>query len=185
VGEETYRLTKSAIRYEPLDPIDAKGKREPVRAWLAIELLQTPAAPPAPRSPLVGRDHELALIQMMWERATQARQPHLVSIVGAAGIGKSRLASEVGTMVERSSGRVVWGRSLPYEQQTPYHAAGQMIRTVAGVFENDPVEIARAKLFALSESLFEAEEATSSTRYLSLLLGLGLDERAAEPIDLQ
>jgi len=186
VGEETYQLTKSAFRYDPLEPIDAKGKREAVRAWLVVEPIRMASAPQTPRTPLVGRGREMLLIETMWERAIEARQPHLVTIVGAAGIGKSRLAREVSSQVERTGGRVLWGRCLPYEQQTPYHAAAQMVRNVAGVFETDPVEVARAKLSALAASLFDdAEEAGSSTRYLSLLLGLGLDERARETLDLQ
>ena len=187
VGEETYGLTKNVIRYEPIDPIDAKGKREPVRTWLALEPAQATTAPPALRSPLVGREHEMSLIRLMWERATRARQPHLVTIVGAAGIGKSRLAAEVGAMVESGGGRVMWGRCLPFEQQTPYHAAAQMIRTAAGVFENAPAEIAREKLSALSGSLFDASEAVSSTRHLSLLLGLSSEHSwgVSDSFDLQ
>ena len=187
VGDETYRLTRNAIRYEQIDPIDAKGKREAVPAWLALEPARAATAPPAPRTPLVGREHEIGLIRLMWDRATRARQPHLVTIVGTAGIGKSRLAAEVGSMVEDQGGRIAWGRCLPFEQLTPYHAAAQMIRTAAGVFENAPVEVAREKLSALCEALFDPSEAVSSTRHLSLLLGLSSDHSwgAFDSFDLQ
>ena len=185
VGPETYQLTKDAFRYEPLSPVEAKGKREPVPAWLVVEPLDSPNARDSARTPLVGRNHEMLLIRTVWERAVSARQPHLISVIGPAGIGKSRLAAEVSAVVESAGARVLWGRSLPYDQQTPYHAAKQMVRQTAGVFENDPVEAAREKISSLLASLFPPDEVASMTRYLSLLMGLGLDERANESLELQ
>src|SRR5207342_174034 len=78
----------------------------------------------------------------------------------------------------------LWGRSLPYEEQTPYRAFGQILRRAAGIFENDSVGVARQKLAALVGSLFEAGEAADATRYLSLVLGLGVGEQASESIHL-
>ena len=49
------------------------------------------------------------------------------------GIGKSRLAEEVAVVVEDRGERVLWGRSLPYEEQTPYRAFGQILRRAAGI----------------------------------------------------
>ena len=145
VGPETYGLTKDVFRYEPLTPVAAKGKREPVPAWLVVEPMDSPGRGDAARTPLVGRSHEMLLIRTVWARAVSARQPHLISVIGPAGIGKSRLAAEVSAEVEAAGGRVLWGRSLPYDQQRPYHAAKQMVRQTAGVFDNDPVEAAREK----------------------------------------
>src|SRR5437762_704050 len=67
VGEETYQLTKSAFRYDPLEPIDAKGKREVVRAWLVVEPIRMASAPQTSRTPLVGRGREMLLIETRWE----------------------------------------------------------------------------------------------------------------------
>ncbi len=185
VGPETYRLTKHIFRYEELSPVEARGKRDPVPAWLAVEANDASSYRAASRTPLFGRDLEMTLLRAVWERAIGQRQPHLVSVIGHAGIGKSRLAAEISVEVESTGGRVLWGRSLPYDQQTPYHAAAQMLRHAAGVFENDQVETARHKLSWLVTSLLPADEVASVTRYLSLLLGLGLDERARETIELQ
>jgi class 3 adenylate cyclase len=91
VGETTYRATRATIRYEELPAVDAKGKREPVPAWLAVEALPAPAERPVGKAPMVGRDREMSLLASLWERAVGERRPHLVTMIGPPGIGKSRL----------------------------------------------------------------------------------------------
>ena len=184
VDAETYRLTRHAFDYRELDAVDAKGKRDPVQAWLVERSLGAPAERPTSTTPLVGRDREVLLIRTVWDRAVTAGSPHLVTVIGPAGIGKSRLAEEVAAEIEGGGGRVLWGRSLPYEEQTPYRAFGQILRRAAGIFENDGVEVARQKLATLAGSLFQEREAAEATRYLSLVLGLGVGEPASESIHL-
>ena len=184
VGEETYRLTRHAFDYRELGAVDAKGKRDPVPAWLVERSLVAPAERPTSTTPLVGREREVLLIRTVWDRAVTAGSPHLVTVIGPAGIGKSRLAEEVAVAVEDRGERVLWGRSLPYEEQTPYRAFGQILRRAAGIYENDGVDVARQKLGTLVGSLFPEGEAADATRYLSLLLGLGVGESASEAIHL-
>ncbi len=186
VGPETYRLTKDAFVYEEMAPVVAKGKREPVPAWLVVEPVHSIGGGQyGVQTPLIGRSHEMVLVRSVWERAVRARQPHLISVIGPAGIGKSRLAAEICAEAEPAGARVLWGRSLAYDQQTPYYPVAQMMRQAAGVFENDAVEVAREKLSLLLQDLVPQDEVAPHTRYLSLVLGLGLDERALEPLDLQ
>jgi class 3 adenylate cyclase/tetratricopeptide (TPR) repeat protein len=185
IGPETYRLTRHAFGFTELAPIEAKGKRDPVPAWLVEAPIVAPAERPVSATPLVGRDREQLLIRTVWDRVVSGSHPHLVTLLGPAGIGKSRLALEIASEVEAEGARVLWGRSLPYEEQTPYRAAGQIVRRAAGIFENDPVEAARGKLASLVGSLFPAAEAPETTRYLSLLLGLGVDLPASDVIHLQ
>ena len=92
VGAETYRLTRHAFDYQELEAVDAKGKRDPVQAWLVERSLVAPAERPTSTTPLVGRDREVLLIRTVWDRAVTAGSPHVVTVVGPAGIGKSRLA---------------------------------------------------------------------------------------------
>ena len=178
VGNETYQLTKNAFRYDVLEPIVAKGKREPIVAWAVDTALTEPSARPSSGTPLIGRDREMQLIRTLWERAANAQRPHVISILGSAGIGKSRLAKEISESLAREGARVLWGRSLPYDEQTPYHAAGQIVRQVAGIFDNDSPADARDKLTALVDALLEQDE--DIARYLSLLLGLGVDNAASD-----
>lgn len=183
VGPETFRLTRHSFRFSELRPIEAKGKRDRVPAWL-VEATIPVAERPVSDTGLVGRDRELRLLGMLWEGAVEARRPQLVTILGPSGIGKTRLGRELAARVEAGGGQMLWGRSLPYEERTPYRALGQMIRQSAGIYENDPAERAREKLGAAVSTLFPAEESPEATRFLSLLLGLGLDTPVDEPIHL-
>jgi hypothetical protein len=163
VDAETYRLTRHAFGYRTLDAVDAKGKRDPVQAWLVERSLVAPAERPTSTTPLVGRDREVLLIRTIWDRAVTAGSPHLVTVLGPAGIGKSRLAQEVAAEIEVGGGRVLRGRSLPYEEQTPYRAFGQMLRRAGGIYENGGVEVARRKLAMLAGSLFVEDEAADAS----------------------
>ncbi|MEP6759361.1 MAG: AAA family ATPase, partial [Actinomycetota bacterium] len=185
VDAETHRLTRDVFDYRELESVDAKGKRDPVRAWLVQRPIAAPAARPTSTTPLIGRDRELLLIRTVWDRAVTGGSPHLVSVLGPAGIGKTRLAQEVAAEVEARGEQVLWGRSLPYEEQTPYFAFGQMLRRAADIYENAGLEVARQKLAALVASLFPAHEVSDTTRYLSLVLGIGAGETASESIHLQ
>ncbi|OLD41164.1 MAG: hypothetical protein AUI83_21140 [Armatimonadetes bacterium 13_1_40CM_3_65_7] len=91
VGRETHRATRHAIRYESSPAIDAKGKAEPVEAWLAVEPSTAPAERPLASTALVGRDRELELMASVWTRALSERRPHLVTVIGPPG---RRLAEE-------------------------------------------------------------------------------------------
>ncbi len=135
-------------------PVEAKGKREPVAAWLVGEALEHAGERPTSATPLVGRDLELSLVASVWDRAVASGHPHLVTVLGPAGIGKSRLAHEVAEDVRSKGGRELSGRSLPYEEQSPYRAAAEMVRTAAGIFEAEPVAEARGKLATLVGSVF-------------------------------
>jgi len=185
VDDETHRLTRDAFDYRKLDAIDAKGKRDPVACWIVERPLAAPATRRTSGAPLIGRDRELLLIRTVWDRAVNAGSPHLVSVLGPAGIGKTRLAQEMAAEVEGADGQVLWGRSLPYEEHTPYLAFGQMLRRAAGIYENDGLETARRKLAELVASLFPEHEVSDTTGYLSLVLGIGDGEATSEAIHLR
>ena len=176
VGEATFRATRHAIRYERQPALDAKGKAEPVDAWLAVEPLPDSEEPSAVLAPFVGRRRELDLIRSVWEQAVSDRRPHLLTLLGSPGVGKSRLCLEVAAIVHADGGRVLRGRCLPYEELTGYQAFAQILRQVAGIFDSDSPVAARAKLEETARALFSTEEVTARTRELSLLLGLGGDD---------
>ena len=146
VGRETYRATRHTIRYEGSPAIDAKGKAEPVEAWLAVEPSTTPAERPLAATALVGRDRELELMASVWTRALSERRPHLVTVIGPPGIGKTRLCHEVASIVAAESGRVLRGRCLPYGGQAGYQAFSFLAREACGIVASDPPAVAREKL---------------------------------------
>ena len=100
VGRETYLATRTSIAYSAENPVVAKGKAEPVEVWQALAA----AAPAGQRNlseaPLVGRERELDLLARLWQQVSDERRPHLVTVIGPAGIGKSRLAEEFAAFVE-------------------------------------------------------------------------------------
>jgi class 3 adenylate cyclase/tetratricopeptide (TPR) repeat protein len=176
VGEETHRATRGVIAYEEMPDVDAKGKREPVRAWLVLGPIGAPAERPVTSAPLVGRDRELGLVTAIWEGALTERRPHLVTVLGPPGIGKSRLTREISALIVAQGGRVLRGRCYPYDTRAAYAAFGQQVKQLAGAYDQDPPALIRQKVAQSMSDLMSEQEAGDVTRALSLVLGLGLDE---------
>jgi hypothetical protein len=88
VGEETYRATKSIVEYEAVEAVSLKGKSSPVPAWLALSASAPPGERRAKGQPFVGRNHELGLLQRIWDQSVAEQRPHVVTVFGPAGIGK-------------------------------------------------------------------------------------------------
>jgi class 3 adenylate cyclase/tetratricopeptide (TPR) repeat protein len=176
VGEETYRLTRNAIRYETSPAFDAKGKTQPLLVWRAIA--PAVAGPDRSATLMVGRDRELDLLGSIWSSAVRDRRPHLVTIIGPPGIGKSRLQREFSSRVQINGGAVARGRCLPYGERAAYGAFAQLVRATAGIYENDSRDSALAKLAATIQKLFPKGESEEATRFVSLLIGLGVAEPA-------
>ena len=175
VGAETRRATRHAVAYDPLPALDAKGKAHPVETWLASGVVSEPAERHGTSGRFVGRAREVDLIRSVWRQATRERRPHVVTVVGPAGIGKSRLCREVAAEVASAGGRLLRGRCLPYEEQTGYHASAQLVRQAFGIFDSDSQAAARAKLHDGVTALLPPAEAADTARNLALLLGLGTD----------
>src|SRR5918999_893463 len=183
VGERTMRATVAAVRYEELQPLELKGKSEPVPAWEALAVTAEHAVgrtAPARESPLVGRDHELATLESIYERMERDCIPHLVTLVGEAGVGKSRVLRE---LERRLCGRpdppaFHTGRCLPYGTGIVFWALGEVIRAGCGIVDSDSADVAWGKLLDHSRKLFTAghselgEEGERRTALLGRLIGL-------------
>jgi serine/threonine protein kinase/tetratricopeptide (TPR) repeat protein len=174
VGADTYRATRRAIRYEALPSPTAAEGREASEGWLAIAPVAHADGPPV-AAPIVGRDRELEQLRAVFARVVEARRPHLVTVLGPPGIGKSRLVMEFAARVEAGGARLIHGRCLPYEEGA-YRATIGQIKQLSGILETDSPQIAREKLLRVAAGSLPLEEATDVGHYLSLLMGLGLDE---------
>ncbi len=175
VGEQTLLATQDRLRYEPLDPVIAKGKEHPVAAWLAVEPLTEVGVRPLGPGGIVGRTLELAILRALWERASAGRLPTLVTIVGPAGVGKSTVTTEFCRLAAESGARVVVGRSLPYRESGTYGAlAGQLMR-LSGGFESDSLEAAAEKLRARAIELLAGSDSDMESVALDLgaIVGVG------------
>ncbi len=169
VGETTYRLVGDAVTAEPLAPLTLKGKPEPVAAWRVLEM-----APVGPRwarrldSALVGREHELDVLRTVFDRSVESRECHVATVMGVAGVGKSRLTGElVATIGERAT--VVGGRCLPYGEGITFWPITELLQGAAGVSDSDPPSEARRKLDLLLE---DAPDAALVADRLGGFLGL-------------
>src|SRR5262245_20852030 len=92
LGEPTLELVRGAVGSEPVEPLGLKGKSEPVQAHLLVRVLEAPER--RHESPFVGRVLEVELVRNAWERARSERRCELVTVLGDAGVGKTRLAAE-------------------------------------------------------------------------------------------
>jgi class 3 adenylate cyclase/tetratricopeptide (TPR) repeat protein len=176
VGTATHRATRHVIRYTACTPVEAKGKAESVEAWLAEEPILSPSERPAGVRALVGRVRELELMRSAWSRALTERRPHLITLVGPPGIGKTRMCRETAALVEADGGRVLRGRCLPYEDQAGYQAFARIVHDASGILESDPPNVARVKLQCAVDELLPEDERAESFRHLALLLGLAPDD---------
>ena len=153
IGEPTLALVREAVVAEPVEPLTLKGKSEPVPAFRLVSVLDAPERCHASR--FVGRERELRSLAEAWERAQDQTRCELVTVVGDAGVGKSRLVSEALDAVEA---RVVRGRCLPYGEGITYWPVVEVVKQLA-VLPSDPVAAA-----AIRSLLGESEVATSGRR---------------------
>ncbi len=178
VGESTYRATSGAIGYEEAGEQLLKGKTAPVAAWRAVRVLGMRGGAgrrTAIEPPFVGRDEELRLIKDLFHATIRERKPRLVTVVGQAGIGKSRLGWEFEKYIDGVTLTAYWhaGRSPSYGEGISFWALAEMVRERAGIAETDDPDSTRRKLAAkVTEFVTDAEERRWIEPRLAGLLGL-------------
>jgi class 3 adenylate cyclase/predicted ATPase len=175
LGEATHAACAHAVACEAVEPILAKGKEAPLRAWLARGATSAPADRPLSAAPFLGRDAELELLVRAWARTSGELHPQLVTLVGPPGIGKTRLTREFAARVEADGGRTLHGRPLPYGEPAAYWAFGAVVREACGIFATDAPDAAAHKLGERTASLLPPSEARELARNLSILARLAED----------
>ncbi len=148
IGEPTYRLVRDAVEVEPVEPLELKGKAEPVPAYRVISVGSEDGVARRLDAPMVGRAGELAVLTEALQRAADRGRPELVTVLGPAGVGKSRLLRE---LLGRA-GEEVWslrGRCLSYGEGITFWPLAEVVRQAAGIDDDDPHELAVSKLTAL------------------------------------
>jgi DNA-binding SARP family transcriptional activator/tetratricopeptide (TPR) repeat protein len=184
VGDQTHGATLETIDYSANAPIGALGS-EKVPAWKAMSARARRGADllREPRTPLVGRGRELALLASALDRAVDERSPQLITLVGVPGIGKSRLAFELSRMLEHDRRQITWlqGRCLSYGDGVSAWALGEIVKAQAGILESDSLEQAKDKLRgAVAEVLAIKDEATWVERELRPFIGGGSELHPGE-----
>jgi len=127
LGESTRKLVENATVLEPREELEVKGKSGTVSAWNALAVIEgAPAYARRLDAPLVGREDELSTLLEAFANAAAERSCRLVTVVGPAGIGKSRLAAELCASV-RDDARIFTGRCLPYGDGITFWPLVQMV----------------------------------------------------------
>src|SRR5437588_18492 len=163
---------------EAVAPIEAKGKAEPVSAYRLLSVPFAPAHRRRSRTPLVGRERELAALRSLYDDALAKSAAMVALLTGEPGVGKSRLAEEFLSTVAADA-RVLSGRCLPYGEGITYWPLAEIVRSAAGIHDEHGVEEARARLGRL------LEEASGGEAIAALLAhALGLSEGVASPPEI-
>src|SRR3954447_102705 len=178
VGEATYRATRHLIDYRDAPSVEAKGKSQPIPVWegvaarsrLGVDVEQMQ------RSPLVGRERELAVLTDALSRCRSEETSQLVTLVGVPGIGKSRLVAELLHAVDMQPDIYSWkqGRSLPYGESQSFWSLGEIVKAQAGILETDDAQSTAEKLAAMVEELVPEDERAWVESHVRPLAGVGV-----------
>src|SRR5436190_5751733 len=144
IGPVARGLSYQAIDADEIGPIELRGLGDPIPVWKATCAGDGAGRSSSVRAPLIGRESELELLGNTFDRTVRDRRAHLFTIYGEAGVGKSRLAREFVDGLEGAT--VLVGRCLPYGEGITYWPLAEMVKTVAGISDDDPMEEAFEKL---------------------------------------
>ncbi len=187
VGGATYAATRRTVRYEALEPIDAKGREELVPAWRADAALAPPGyRPERNRAALIGREPEMGLLCSSIENVVRNARGALLLLLGEAGVGKSRLAEELASSAACDHDALVLeGRCVPYGEANVWWPVADALRHGCGIRSSDPSEtaagLARTSVrSALGEGAAPAE-IDRVHQGLLYLMGYDSDLRGIDP----
>src|SRR5215212_7243934 len=145
IGELTYRLVRDHVEVEAVEPLELKGKAERVPAYRLVEVVES-APVTRRRTPLVGREREVGAIAGELERALADRSCRLATVIGHAGVGKTRLVEEILQLARDRGALVLQGRCLPYGDGITFWPLLEAVRQAAAIDDRDSVADAREKL---------------------------------------
>ena len=149
IGPVARGLSFQAVDAEEIGPQELKGLRDAIPVWRATCAVGGSSGSSSIRAPLIGRESELELLTNTFDRTVRDRRANLFTVYGEAGVGKSRLAREFVDGLEGAT--VLRGRCLPYGEGITYWPLAEMVKTVAGISDDDPIEEAFEKLKACCE----------------------------------
>ena len=145
----TYQLVRRAVHVEPAGAVALDGGISPVGVFRLLTVTTGLGAPPVRfDSPLVGRERERRQLESAFEQATIDETCQLFTLLGPAGVGKSRLVHEFLQTI-RPGAQVLRGRCLPYGERIAFWPVAEVIRQAAEINDSDAVEVVRGKVGAL------------------------------------
>jgi class 3 adenylate cyclase len=148
LGETTYQLVRDAVDVEAVEPLQLKGKAEKVAAYKLLSAHGLDGYARRDDTPIVGRDDELAALHAAYHTVCAGQSVHLVTVIGDAGLGKSRLVREVVDQIAAGA-KILRGRCLPYGDGITFWPLLAMVNAAADIRDEDPPEAAQAKLLGV------------------------------------
>ncbi len=147
--------TATGFRFRDLGSMELRGRTGPVSAFELGPPIEGVGRSSLFAAPIVGRDHELALLNTLYERVVRESVPHLVTVYGPPGVGKSRLVADFTATLEAalSPPAILRGRSRPYGEVIAYGALAEIIKGEAGILDADSLRLALTKVEKLVQSL--------------------------------
>ena len=187
VAERVARATRG-FTFADVGPLALKGKGQAVRA---VRLVGDERAAergiPGLRAPLVGRDSEMELLTSLFKRVADEKRPHLATVYGDAGVGKSRLTSEFLQTIESGAEAplIVAGRCLPYGDGVTYWPLAEILKGLAGALDTDPPDLVVEKIRKLGRELLTPDVASEPARATAALAyTVGVEDPAVSFRDL-
>ena len=179
LGGLTWSLVRDAVEVEPVEPIAAKGKALPLVAYRLVAVRPGEAGRRRRLdAPLVGRERELARLEEAFRHAVADRAAGLVTLLGPAGVGKSRLVAEFVAGLDGEA-VVLRGHCLPYGDGITYWPIGEIVRSAARIDEADGSGAAREKLRGL---FGDAQDGDLLAARVGSAIGLSSDAAPQEEI---
>jgi adenylate cyclase len=177
VGDRTRRSTAAAVAYRQVGPLTLKGKEKPVSAWEVVSVAEPRARPgrPLARAPLIGRERELTRLAELYEHVAADGASHLLTLVGDAGVGKTRLVDALERRLARRLPRahILHGRSLGFGSEAAFGPLAQMLGEQSQTTPGDSAAEVREKLVAtLTPLLPSATTSEGAEQRLAPLLRL-------------
>jgi class 3 adenylate cyclase/Flp pilus assembly protein TadD len=180
LGDLTYRLVRGAVEVDAVAPLDLKGKAEPVPAFRLTGVHErVEGFERRTDAPMIGREAELQEVRAAFAEAVSVHGCRMITVIGDAGVGKSRLVAEFMTGATATA-TVIKGRCLPYGDGITFWPLREAVRDAAAIDQNDAADAARVKLdrlvqdpevavrlasaIGLSTDLYPVEEVTWAAR---------------------
>jgi class 3 adenylate cyclase/tetratricopeptide (TPR) repeat protein len=188
VDAATQRLAAAGVGFAAAGEHSLKGKAGPARLWRATRVLSGVGGQQridGLEAALVGRDAELRTVKELFHAVAERRVPRLVLVSGPAGVGKSRLGWEFYKYIDGLAEGVLWhrGRCLSYGDGVAFWALAEIVRQRLGIAEDDPADVATAKLLAgLDRFVPDASEREYAGVRLGRLLGVTVAGDGGQPL---
>jgi class 3 adenylate cyclase len=178
IGEQTLELVRGAVLVQPVEPLELKGKSQPVPAFRLLDVARAGAGVERGLSaPLIGRERELGVLRDAFERTVSDSRCELVTVVGPAGIGKSRLTSDLAGSLPESA-TAVTGHCLSYGEGLTFWPLREIVAELAGTEDGDGAEEVKRRVAQLLPA--DDDQGTVGERVAG---ALGVTETTANPAE--